>query len=121
MSVTRLISRNVTTVQGERTSMRLEPELWHALRDACLRENVTLAQWIEQAAQAHPEGGRTSAVRTFVLDYYRASATDDGHFAAGHGARLSGAAGAQANGTAAAPLNQLPHPITRGFANTDCV
>jgi hypothetical protein len=36
-------------------------------------------------AKAAP-GGRTSAVRVEVLDYFRAAATEQGHRDAGHGA-----------------------------------
>jgi predicted DNA-binding ribbon-helix-helix protein len=65
--------------------MRLEPEIWDALRDICLRENVELRDLIQRIEPSHGEGGRTSAVRVFVLEYFRAAATDGGHLQAGHG------------------------------------
>lgn len=83
----RLINRNVTAATG-RTSMRLEPELWQALEEICHREGLTLAdavQRIEMQDQQRNEGGRTSAVRVHIINYFRAAATEDGHRLAGHG------------------------------------
>lgn len=81
----RLVNRNVMSATG-RTSMRLEPELWSALEEICHREDVTLAGLVKiiDAEKEHP-GGRTSAVRVWVLEYYRRAAAAGGHAAAGHG------------------------------------
>jgi predicted DNA-binding ribbon-helix-helix protein len=68
-----------------RTSMRLEPEVWDALREICLRENVDLRDLIRSIEDGSGPGGRTSAVRIYVLQYFRAAASDDGHRRAGHG------------------------------------
>ena len=65
--------------------MRLEPEVWDALREICLREGCDLGELIQRVEDNGDEGGRTSAVRVHVLQYFRAAATDDGHIAAGHG------------------------------------
>jgi predicted DNA-binding ribbon-helix-helix protein len=65
--------------------MRLEPEVWEALREICLRENCDLGELIQRIEDVGDEGGRTSAVRVHVLQYFRAAATDHGHVAAGHG------------------------------------
>ncbi len=80
----RLINRNVNATSG-RTSMRLEPEVWDALREICLREGCDLGELIQRVEEAGDEGGRTSAVRVHVLQYFRAAATNEGHRAAGHG------------------------------------
>ncbi len=65
--------------------MRLEPEVWDALREICLREGCDLGELIQRVEGAGDEGGRTSAVRVHVLQYFRAAATDSGHREAGHG------------------------------------
>jgi predicted DNA-binding ribbon-helix-helix protein len=84
LSPSRLVNRNVIAGRG-RTSMRLEPEMWGALTEICARESVPLASLVQRVeAQGHP-GGRTSAVRVFVLEYFRAAATEEGHARAGHG------------------------------------
>ena len=84
MTVSRLINRNVVAERG-RTSMRLEPELWDALLEICERESQDMSTLVRQVEQAGHEGGRTSAVRVFVLNYFRIAATEQGHGLAGHG------------------------------------
>lgn len=82
----RLVNRNIVAERG-RTSMRLEPELWDALAEICMREAQSLNCMMRQieAAAGHI-GGRTSAVRVFVLRYFRDAATEAGHERANHGA-----------------------------------
>lgn len=84
MTVSRLINRNVVAERG-RTSMRLEPELWDALLEICGREGQDIDSLVRKVEQGGHAGGRTSAVRVFVLSYFRAAATEPGHVAAGHG------------------------------------
>jgi predicted DNA-binding ribbon-helix-helix protein len=81
----RLVNRNVVAGRG-RTSMRLEPELWDALLEICQRERRDLSQLVREIEAIGHSGGRTSAVRVFVLNYFRAAATEPGHAAARHGA-----------------------------------
>ncbi len=80
----RLINRNVVAERG-RTSMRLEPELWDALAEICLREGEDLNRLVRKVEANGHSGGRTSAVRVFVLEYFRIAATEAGHTAASHG------------------------------------
>jgi predicted DNA-binding ribbon-helix-helix protein len=80
----RLVNRNVKALCG-RTSMRLEPELWAALEEICRREKTAVGDVVKQVDQAGFPGGRTSAVRVYVLTYFRKAATDAGHRSAGHG------------------------------------
>lgn len=95
----RLVNRNVTASRG-RTSMRLEPELWEALQEICERERQTMGEVVRRVEKRGHPGGRTSAVRVYVLEYFRVAATEAGHRAAGHGAMpaVSGTAPAAANG-----------------------
>jgi predicted DNA-binding ribbon-helix-helix protein len=84
MGSSRLVNRNVTALHG-RTSMRLEPEMWSALEEICQRESITLADLVRRIERTGHPGGRTSAVRVHVLNYFRSAATDNGHGDAGHG------------------------------------
>ncbi len=84
MGGSRLVNRNITAGTG-RTSMRLEPEVWDALREVCLREGIELRDLIRSVERTAPAGGRTSAVRVHVLEYFRAAATPEGHELVGHG------------------------------------
>jgi predicted DNA-binding ribbon-helix-helix protein len=80
----RLVNRNVVAGRG-RTSMRMEPELWDALLEICQREHRDMSQLVRTIEEIGHSGGRTSAVRVFVLEYFRSAATTAGHEAAGHG------------------------------------
>ncbi len=93
MGGSRLVNRNITAGAG-RTSMRLEPEVWDALREVCLREGIELRDLIRTVERTATPGGRTSAVRVYVLEYFRAAATAEGHEQAGHGnSTVTGSAG----------------------------
>ena len=64
--------------------MRLEPELWDALREICQRERQDISRLVRQIEATGHSGGRTSAVRVFVLEYFRAAASEAGHEAVDH-------------------------------------
>jgi predicted DNA-binding ribbon-helix-helix protein len=65
--------------------MRLEPELWEALLEICGREGEDMSSLVRKVEQSGHAGGRTSAVRVFVLSYFRDAATEAGHSSSGHG------------------------------------
>ena len=80
----RLVNRNIIAARG-RSSMRLEPEIWDALQEICRRERVALGDLVQRVEGKGGEGGRTSAVRIYAFQYFRAAATEAGHSEAGHG------------------------------------
>lgn len=80
----RLINRNIVAARG-RSSMRLEPEIWDALSEICRREKLALGDLVRKVEGSQHMGGRTSAMRVYAFDYFRAAATEDGHQRAGHG------------------------------------
>lgn len=85
--MSRLKNRNVSIgIGGKRSSMRLEPSMWQAAEEICHREQITMAD-LAGRVDAIKEGGRdrTVAMRAFILAYFRAAATEEGHRAAGHG------------------------------------
>ena len=84
MKASRLVNRNVVAERG-RTSMRLEPELWDALSEICEREAQDMSTLVRQVEATGHAGGRTSAIRVFILNYLRQAATEDGHAGMGHG------------------------------------
>jgi predicted DNA-binding ribbon-helix-helix protein len=59
--------------------MRLEPELWDALREICAREHQGINGLVRHIESVGHSGGRTSAVRVFVVQYFRAAANEAGH------------------------------------------
>lgn len=84
MAVGSLLNRNVT-IAGRRTSMKLEPDMWDALDEICRREQVTLHEACTLVAEHHRGNNLTAAMRVFILGYFRAAATEQGHASAGHG------------------------------------
>jgi len=91
-SVSTLVNRNVT-VGGHRTSIRLEPAMWEALHQICRREAKTLNELVTQIHRQRAESSLTAAIRVYLLRYFSAAATDEGHRLAGHG--LPNGAGGQ--------------------------
>ncbi len=82
---TSLVSRNVT-IAGHRTSIRLEPDMWLALKEICRRERASMHEVCTTVAQHKQQNSSlTAAIRVFIMAYFRAAATDDGHQKAGHG------------------------------------
>ncbi len=79
-----LVNRNIVLPTG-RTSIRLEPEMWDALAEVCRREGITPGDLAARATRHVDEGSRTSAIRTYILKYFREAATDRGHSGAGNG------------------------------------
>jgi predicted DNA-binding ribbon-helix-helix protein len=84
-----LINRNVVAGRG-RTSMRLEPELWDALAEICRREGQDINGLVRQIEANGHSGGRTSAVRVFVLQYFRAAASEAGQEPVSHAMPVQG-------------------------------
>ncbi|MHA1598122.1 MAG: ribbon-helix-helix domain-containing protein [Alphaproteobacteria bacterium] len=79
-----LVSRNVT-INGRRTSLRMEKSIWDALGEICQREAVGIHDLCTLIDNHRHITNRTSAIRAFIVAYYRAAATEDGHRRAGHG------------------------------------
>jgi len=78
-----LRSGNVT-VAGRRTSIRLEPAMWQALREISAREGKTVHTLVTEIERGRAQSSLTAAIRVFLLDYFRAAATEEGHRRAGH-------------------------------------
>lgn len=80
-----LVSCNVT-ILGRRTSVRLEPAMWNALHEIAGREKCKVH---DICSLIHLRKNRktslTAAIRVFLMLYYRAAATEEGHGRAGHG------------------------------------
>jgi predicted DNA-binding ribbon-helix-helix protein len=64
------IRKNVT-IQGHRTSMSLEKAIWSGLEEICEREDLTFNQICSLIDRSRKTMSRTSAVRTFIVNYYR--------------------------------------------------
>ena len=80
-----LVSRNIT-VLGRRTSVRLEPEMWRELKNISKRERCTIHDLCSLISLRKADNtSLTAAIRVFLMLYFRAAATENGHSQAGHG------------------------------------
>jgi predicted DNA-binding ribbon-helix-helix protein len=61
-------------VNGHRTSIRLEPEMWSALAEIAAAEGVRVNELVSRIAGRARVGSLTSAVRVFIMAYYRTRA-----------------------------------------------
>jgi len=64
------------TIKGHRTSISVEAPFWEALRQAAAAERVTLAALVAAIDAERGEAGLSSAVRVWVLDYFRKQAAN---------------------------------------------
>ncbi len=72
-----LKSRNVT-VNGRRTSLRLEDATWQAFDQICDWEKVSPHQLCSQVEAMRKGSSRTSTVRAFIVTYFRTAANQNG-------------------------------------------
>ena len=69
--ISSLITKNVK-VNGRRTSVRLEPQLWRALEDIASFEEKRIDEICNQVnARRMNKGGFTSALRVHIISYFR--------------------------------------------------
>ncbi|MDI9349172.1 MAG: ribbon-helix-helix domain-containing protein [Candidatus Symbiobacter sp.] len=71
-----LQSRNIV-VRGKRTSMRLEPEMWEGLLDISQLESLSINAICSEVDRTRHQSSLTSAMRVFVLSYYRGQISGD--------------------------------------------
>ena len=80
-----LILKNIT-VLAKRTSIRLEPEMWTALKQISKRERCTIHDLCSLISlRKNPKTSLTAAIRVFLMLYFRSATTEQGHDKAGHG------------------------------------
>jgi predicted DNA-binding ribbon-helix-helix protein len=66
-----LIAGNLV-VSGRRTSVRLEQEMWSAFKEIAAREHCTVNDLASRIYRRKKKGqGLTSAIRVFLMLYYR--------------------------------------------------
>jgi predicted DNA-binding ribbon-helix-helix protein len=58
-------------IDGHKTSVTLEDEFWGGLREIARRRNATITSLVMQIDDARTENNLSSAIRIFVLNYFR--------------------------------------------------
>ncbi len=59
--------------------------MWNALDEICHREKCTIHDICTLVDSKRKDSSLTAAMRVFILAYFRAAATDEGHQRAGQG------------------------------------
>lgn len=68
-----LVIHNVI-VAGHRTSVRLEPVMWDALRDIARRQRVSVHDLVTEIDRDRTASTLTAAIRVYIVSFYRAAA-----------------------------------------------
>ena len=72
-SLSTLAIRNVV-VAGRRTSVRLEPLMWEALRDIARDRGVAVNDLVTEIDHQRSSSSLTAAIRVYIVEYYRSAA-----------------------------------------------
>jgi predicted DNA-binding ribbon-helix-helix protein len=68
-----LTIRNVV-VAGHRTSVRLEPVMWDALRDIARKRDMAVNDLVTEIDRQRGAPSLTAAIRVYIVDFYREAA-----------------------------------------------
>ena len=64
----------VVIISGRRTSVRLEPVMWEAVHDIAARQGRSIGELLTEIERDRPARNLTSAIRVYVVEYYRGMA-----------------------------------------------
>jgi predicted DNA-binding ribbon-helix-helix protein len=72
-----VVKRSIV-VDGHKTSVSLEDAFWSGLKEIAARRVTTLSELVGAIDKERKHTNLSSALRLFVLDFYRSQASDDG-------------------------------------------
>jgi len=79
------IVKHSIIIKGHKTSVSLEDAFWNGLKEIATGRRTTLSDLIASIDSGRQHGNLSSAIRLFVLDYYRPR-SDEGNPPAASGA-----------------------------------
>jgi predicted DNA-binding ribbon-helix-helix protein len=65
-----VVKRSIV-IAGHKTSVSLEDAFWAGLKEIAAKRDLTLSDMVAAIDQDRRHGNLSSAIRLFVLDYYR--------------------------------------------------
>jgi predicted DNA-binding ribbon-helix-helix protein len=76
-----LVAKRSIVVAGHKTSVSLEEEFWEGLKEIAGKRDMTLSALVGTVDEQRQQGNLSSALRLFVLEFYRsrASKIEEGH------------------------------------------
>ena len=72
-----LVAKRSVVVADHKTSVSLEEAFWNGLKEIARGRNIALSELVKAIDSERRHGNLSSAIRLFVLDYYRSLASDD--------------------------------------------
>jgi len=71
-----LVVKRSVVVAGHKTSVTLEDAFWNGLKDIAGGRNITVSELVGAIDSERRHGNLSSAIRLFVLDFYRNKLAD---------------------------------------------
>ena len=71
-----VVKRSIV-IAGHKTSVSLEDAFWKGLKDIAGGRDTTLSDLVASIDSERRHGNLSSAIRLFVLDYYRSQVSDE--------------------------------------------
>ena len=71
-----LVVKRSVVVAGHKTSVTLEDAFWSGLKEIAGRRNITVSELVGAIDSERRHGNLSSAIRLFVLDFYRNKLAD---------------------------------------------
>jgi predicted DNA-binding ribbon-helix-helix protein len=71
-----LVAKRSVVVADHKTSVSLEDAFWNGLKEIACERNITLSELVEAIDSERRHGNLSSAIRLFVLDFYRNQLAD---------------------------------------------
>lgn len=65
------IKKRSVVLHGRKTSLSLENEFWQAVLEICHHREMTVSRLVEELEASRDHANLSSAVRLYVLQYYR--------------------------------------------------
>jgi predicted DNA-binding ribbon-helix-helix protein len=73
-----VVKRSIV-IAGHKTSVSLEDAFWTGLKEIAAKRDLTLSDMVATIDQDRRHGNLSSAIRLFVLDYYRGGSQAAAH------------------------------------------
>ena len=71
-----LVVKRSIVVSGHKTSVSLEDAFWSGIKEIASGRNITLSDLVTAVDSERQQGNLSSAIRLFVLDFYRSQLAD---------------------------------------------
>jgi len=72
-----VVKRSIV-IAGHKTSVSLEDAFWRGLKEIAAARNMTLSDMVAAIDGGRHQGNLSSAIRLFVLEYYRTQGAQEG-------------------------------------------